>query len=306
MIERLAFYLIVYPMSFLPLWVLYRVSDLFYLLLVTIVPYRKEVISANLKRSFPKYTEHEIRRLRRRFYRHFSDLVIEGVKNLSITEAQLKRRVTVKNPELMDSLFEANKSVLLISGHYGNWEWLIKIQDLLFRHQAYGIGMPMTSKFWDRKVNEKRQSYGMKVIHAKNYKEILAKDNSCKAILLLSDQSPGDSKKSYWTNFLNQTTAVLFGAEMMTYELNFTPVFFKMRKLKRGYYEMELVSCPIALEEPQFGKLTEWHVNQLEELIIERPEFWLWSHKRWKREVPEDLEILKKQQHEKFTHRFGS
>jgi len=305
--EKIAYYIFVKPMSLLPLWMLYRLSDFFYFLLITVLPYRKKVIVGNLKRSFPELPPKEINRLKRKFYKHFSDLVIEGIKNLSISEQELKRRFKVQNPEVMTELFAQQKNVLLISGHYGNWEWLIKIQDKLFPHQAYGLGMPMTSKFWDRKVNEQRQALGMRVIHAKNYKAELQNDPALlKALLLLSDQSPGDSLKSYWTTFLNQPTAVLFGAELMTYELNYVPVFFKVRKKKRGYYEMELVKFEGDLSQKNYGNITEWHTDQLESLIQERPEFWLWSHKRWKREVPENLNELKEQQHAQFDRRFNS
>lgn len=289
------------------MWILYRFSDFFYLILISVFPYRKKVIIENLERSFPTLSKKEISALRRKFYRHFSDLIIEGIKNLSISENELRKRIRVKNPNVLENAAQNKKNVLLISGHYGNWEWLIKIQDKLFQHQAYGIGMPMTSKFWDKKVNERRQAFGMRVIHAKNYKEELQQNpEEIKAVLLLSDQSPGDSRKSYWTHFLNQDTAVLFGAELMTYDLNYLPVFYKMRKIKRGYYEMELIPCPLDLELREYGKVSEWHTKELEGLIQERPEFWLWSHKRWKREVPEDLENLKNEQHAQFNRRFNA
>lgn len=289
------------------MWILYRFSDFFYLILISVFPYRKKVITQNLDRSFPTLNKKKIAALRRKFYRHFSDLIIEGIKNLSISENELRKRIRVKNSDVMENAARNKKNVLLISGHYGNWEWLIKIQDKLFQHQAYGIGMPMTSKFWDKKVNERRQAFGMRVIHAKNYKEELQQNpEEIKAVLLLSDQSPGDSRKSYWTHFLNQDTAVLFGAELMTYDLNYLPVFYKMRKIKRGYYEMELIPCPLDLEQREYGKVSEWHTKELEGLIQERPEFWLWSHKRWKREVPEDLENLKNEQHAQFNRRFNA
>jgi Kdo2-lipid IVA lauroyltransferase/acyltransferase len=305
--ERIVYYLIVNPLSYLPLWLLYRFSDFFYFLLITIFPYRKKVISENLKNSFPGLTEIELKKLRKRFYRHFADMLIEGIKNLSISEKELKKRIAVVNPEVMGRLYQEGKNVLLVSGHYGNWEWLIKIQNKLFKHQAYGIGMPMTSGFWDNKVNEQRQALGMRVIHAKNYKEELRKEEGIlKAVLLLSDQSPGDSLKSYWTRFLNQQTAVLFGAEMMAHELNYAVVFFSMKRSKRGYYNLHLSALEKDVKSMSYGEITEWHTNKLEALILEEPEQWLWSHKRWKREIPEHLEALKLEQNEKFNQRFKS
>lgn len=303
--SQIAYYLFIRPFSLLPLPVLYVFTDFFYLLLISIVPYRKEVIEKNMRNSFPDYSPTQIKKLRNKFYRHFTDLLAEGIKNLSISEKQLRKRFVVSNPEVMASLFEKNKNVILVSGHYNNWEWLITSQNFLFPHQAYGIGMPMTSKFWDAKINARRERFGMKVIHSKNYKEELQRESSSpKAVLVLSDQSPGNSLKSYWMKFLNQETAVLFGTEMMAHELDFAVVNFVTRKVKRGYYALEL---KVITEEPkkcEWGEITEAHTKELECEIIRQPENWLWSHKRWKREIPEDLITLKKQQHEKFNSRY--
>jgi KDO2-lipid IV(A) lauroyltransferase len=277
-----------------------------YLTFTSVWPYRKGVIDLNLERSFPDLTIKERKKIRRKFYRHFTDLLAEGIKNLTISKSSLSKRFQVDNPELMESLFKNGKNVILVSGHYNNWEWLISAQNFLFDHQAYGIGMPLTSKFWDKKINERRSRFGMRVINAKSYKDALSQNPSeSKSVLVLSDQAPGDSKKSYWMNFLNQSTPVLFGAELIAHELNYTVVFFVTKKVKRGYYKtsLELISDdPRTME---WGQITEAHVKGLEKEINFKPEYWLWSHKRWKREEPDDLELLKKLQHEKFNSRFN-
>lgn len=305
MAAKFAYYCLVLPLSYLPLRILYLLTDFLFIFLITIIPYRKKVVERNLSKSFPEKSPKELARIKRLFYRHFCDLLAEGIKNLSISKKELTKRFKVLNPELMDKLYNKNKSVILVSGHYNNWEWLITSQNFLFPHQAMGIGMPMTSKFWDKKINEKRMRFGMKVMHAKNYKaEIKENIHHPIAILTLSDQSPGDSRKSYWMEFLNQQTAVLFGTEQMAHEFNFAVVYFATRKVKRGYYEMEL---KLISEEPSlctWGEITENHVRLLEEEIINKPEFWIWSHKRWKRDVPHDLATLKEEQNEKFNRHF--
>lgn len=306
MISKLAYYLFVFPLSHLPLSILYLFTDFFYLIISNVIPYRKAVIESNLRNSFPSKTENELKVIRNKFYRHFTDLLAEGVKNLSISETEIRRRFKVNNPELMDLLFKKNKNVLLVSGHYNNWEWLVSSQPLLFKHQAMGIGMPMTSKFWDKKINDRRSRFGMQVIHSKNYRtELTATSSSPKAVLVLSDQSPGNSNKSYWTKFLNQPTAVLFGTEIMAHELEYSVVNFITRKAKRGYYEMELTLITDSPSDCKWGEITEAHTRLLEKEILIKPEFWLWSHKRWKREIPEDLEVLKKIQKEKFNEKFN-
>lgn len=303
---KLAYYLIVFPISLVPLRLIYFLSDFLFLIFM-VFPYRKKVISGNLKRSFPDKSNKEIAQLTRQFYRHFTDILAEGIKNLSISKEELKKRYKVKNPELMEHLYKQNKSVLLVSGHYNNWEWLITSQNFLFPHQAMGIGMPLTSKFWDKKVNERRERFGMVVVHSKNFREKIREQTDTPiAILTLSDQSPGDARKSYWMEFLNQPTAVLFGAEQMAHEYSFSVVFYHTRKIRRGHYEMELQLITDAPKEMKWGEITETHTRLLEECIREQPAFWLWSHKRWKREVPSDLKVLKEEQKRKFEQRFGS
>ncbi len=304
---KFAYYFLVLPLSYLPLGILYIFTDFFFLILATVFPYRKKVIEENLKRSFPDKSPKELKQLKRQFYLHFCDLLAEGIKNLSISKKELSRRFKVNNAELMDDLFSQNKSVILVSGHYNNWEWLISSQSFLFKHQAMGIGMPMTSKFWDKKINERRMRYGMKVIHAKNFKDEIQKNsNHPIAILTLADQSPGDSTKAYWTKFLNQETAILFGVEQMAHTYDFAVVFFATRKVMRGYYEMDLKLITDTPRKQEWGSITEKHIHLLETEIIDKPEHWIWSHKRWKREIPSNLDLLKKEQHAKFNERFKS
>lgn len=302
---KLAYYIFVLPFSYLPLRVLYLFTDFFYLLLISVVPYRKKVIEGNIARSFPEKSQKEHRRIKRQFYRHFTDLLAEGVKNLTISEKALQRRFKVKNPELMQELYNEKHNVLLVSGHFNNWEWLITSQNILFPHQAYGIGMPLSSQFWHHKINARRERFGMRVLHAKNYREHLeASPEELKSVLVLSDQSPGNSLKSYWMEFLNQPTAVLFGTELMANDLDWSVVCFTTRKKKRGYYEMELELITKQPKTLNWGEITENHTRKLESEIRKSPEQWLWSHKRWKRELPEDLETLKKEQYDRFQKRY--
>ena len=295
---------LVFIISFLPLRVLYAISDVFYVLLISFFPYRKKVIERNLKSSFPELSILQLKRLRNHFYRHFSDLIVEGIKNLTISKKELQKRLVVENPEDLKDLIAKNKSVLLISGHYGNWEWMITSLAFLSHFKAIGIGMPLTNSFWNKSVNKRRSRFGLQVVHSKNYKEALNDGETPKAILTLSDQSPGSSENAYWTTFLNQPTGVLFGAEFMAHEYQFTPVFFSIRKVKRGYYSLKLIPFEKPLIELNYGELTEWHTRLLEYEIEQNPSYWLWSHKRWKRQVPSDLAKLKEVQEKRFEERF--
>ena len=303
MMSAILYYCVVYPLSLLPLWILYRLSDLLFLLFISIIPYRKKVVQGNIEKSFPDLSPKDQAVLVRGFYRHFSDLLIESIKNLSISNEELLRRMKVINPEVLKNLEKKGKSVLLVSGHFNNWEWFITSQALLIPFESYGIGMPLSNGFWDKKLTERRQRFGLKVVNAKNYKEMFLQEKPV-SVLVLSDQAPADARKSYWMDFLRQPSPVLFGVEQMANEFDLTVVYFTMKKIKRGQYSLEF---KVLTEEPKslpYGELTEKHVHLLEESIIEQPYNWLWSHKRWKRELPTDLDALKAAQKSKFEDKY--
>ena len=299
------YYIIVFPISFLPLGLLYKFSDLLFFFFTRIFPYRKAVILGNIQRSFPSKSEDEHQQLVKDLYRHFSDILVEGIINLTISKKQLKKRMLVRNPELMIELYDDKHNSILVSGHFNNWEWLISAQNFLFEHQAFGIGMPMTNKFWDKKVNQRRERFGMQVINSNNY-QIKFRTYKKKpfAVLTLGDQSPANTSKSYWMNFLNQETAVLFGTEHMANDYNFAVIFFVVHKVKRGFYELELKLITKDAKSLEWGQITEQHTRMLEAEIIRNPSQWLWSHKRWKREIPQDLTTLKRKQKKYFEERF--
>lgn len=292
-------------MSLLPLGVIYGIGHFFYFMLLYVFPYRRKVVSKNITRSFPDMPKKQRVKIVKAFYRYLTFLLAESVKNLTIKEENLRKRVVVRNPEIMSRLYDEGKDVLLSSSHYNNWELLITAQNLIFEHQAVGIGMPLSNKFWDNKINERRERFGMKVVNANNYKEVL-KEYSEKptATLILGDQSPGKDENCYWTQFLNQETAFFFGAEILANQLNASVVYAVLHPVKRGYYELELKLITNNPQEEKYGKITGDYIRFLEKDIQNNPSNWLWSHKRWKKAIPEDLDQLKADHKMRFETRF--
>jgi Kdo2-lipid IVA lauroyltransferase/acyltransferase len=291
----------------MPLWMIYRVSDVFYFVIRYIVPYRKEVVLQNIKNSFPNKTEEERKQIAKKFYRYFANLFAESVKNLTISEKALRKRLKVKNPEIMTEIAKENRDVLVISSHYNNWEFFINGQPLLFDFQSIGIGMPLSNKFWDRKLNDRRERFGMKVVNAGNYKEVISTfQDKNTATLILNDQSPGKNENCYWTQFLGQETAFYFGAEIMANQMDAIVLSAVMQRVKRGYYEIELQLISNQPKQEEYGFITKTYVKQLEESINKAPEYWLWSHKRWKKGIPENLELLKEEHKKRFLSKFRS
>jgi KDO2-lipid IV(A) lauroyltransferase len=292
-------------MSLLPLGVVYLVSHFFFFLLYYVFPYRKNVVKKNIRNSFPGMPVEAQKKQIKKFYHYLTFLVAESIKNLSFSKNKLLQHISVENGEVMEDLFKQKKDVILLSSHYNNWELLITAQNLLFKHQAVGIGMPLSNKFWDQKINDRRERFGMKVVHANNYKQVLNEMKDIPtATLVLGDQSPGKAENCFWTTFLHQPTAFFFGAEIMANQMDTAVVYVSIQQIKRGRYK--LVLKPIT-EEPkseEYGYVTEKYIRFLEEDIVENPTFWLWSHKRWKKEVPGNLEEIKVNHRDRFNKRF--
>ena len=303
--SALAYYIVIYPLSLLPLRIIYLFSDLLYLLLVYVIPYRKQLIRKNIFKAFPQASHGQRKKIKNEFYKHLCDLLAESIKNISISEYELRKRFKISDHTLLNKLYAEGKNVLLVSGHYNNWEWMITAQNFLLRHQAVGIGMPLSNVFWNKKLNHRRGRFGMKILNASNVHEYLGQPQTKPiATLILADQAPGNSLKAYWTHFLNQKTAVFFGCEQLAHQYNSAVVYFVINKRRRGYYKVDFQLICTSPSEMSYGEITEKHTKLLERSINKKPEYWLWSHNRWKRNVPENLEELRKEQQEKFEKRF--
>lgn len=305
MLDRFLYYCVALPWSFMPLWMIYRVADVFYFVIRKVIPYRKDVVAQNIANSFPDKSKEEQSQIAKKFYKYFANLFAESVKNLTISESKLRKRLKVRNPEVMKQLFDEKKNVLLLSSHFNNWEFLINGQSLLFDFTAVGIGMPLSNKFWDKKLNDRRERFGMKVVNAGNYKDVIkGYENQLTATLILNDQSPGKDENCYWTTFLEQETAFYFGAEIMANQNDAAVVNATIHQVKKGYYELELHLITKNPKQEKYGLITDSYVRQLEKTIQEAPEYWLWSHKRWKKGIPENLAHIKAEHKKRFEEKF--
>lgn len=281
---QVIYYLFIKPLSYLPMSVLHALANLIAFLMGTIIKYRREVIYTNVRNSFPEYSEEEVNRIVKKFYLHFSDLIVESVKLFSISKQEAIERCKIRNPEVADEFFEQGKHVIMVGGHYNNWEILGLILNSQIKHHICGIYAPLTNKFFDKKFAESRSRYGTGLIHIKKVGSFFKNlEESPKAIVFGADQSPGTIRKNtYWTNFLNQETAVMFGTEKYATEYNFPVIFIEIEKMRRGYYEMEFSVLELNPKGSEHTSITERHTRKLEEEINRNPEFYLWSHKRWK------------------------
>tara|TARA_B100001287_G_scaffold39130_1_gene28318 strand:- start:25655 stop:26509 length:855 start_codon:yes stop_codon:yes gene_type:complete len=276
------FYLLILPISYLPYRLLYIVSNFLAFIFKNVIQYRKEVIYKNLKNSFPDKNNIEIKTLINKFYNHFSDLIIESFKGFTISKKQIIQRLQVENQHVIDKF--KNQNIILIGGHYNNWEICGQGLPNYFDHELFAIYKPLKNSFFNEKMKVSREKFGLKMIPMKYTKRYFEKSaRRPKAILFGSDQSPSNIKRAYWTKFLNQETAFLQGAEKYAVEFDWPVIYGSINKIKRGFYK---VNYQIITEKPSNcskGYIISKFAQLLEKDIKNKPEYWLWSHNRWKR-----------------------
>jgi KDO2-lipid IV(A) lauroyltransferase len=275
-------------MTLLPLRVLYIFSDLLYLVLYYFPSYRRKVVASNLRNSFPEKTASELRIIEKKFYRHLADLFVETLKITHMSEKQFRKRFTVSNLQVIEKLLNDKRDIIAVLGHYNNWEWLGAFP-MYTKYKAVSIYKPLQNKHFDRFINSIRAKHGMVLTSMSNIiREIIndRKNNLNTISAFISDQTPIKTEIKYWTTFLNQDTPVYMGTEKVATKYDMAIVFFHIQKIKRGYYNLDIE----LLFEHSSGLpehlITETHVRRLEEIINEKPEYWIWSHRRWKHKRP--------------------
>ncbi len=283
------YYGVLIPISRLPYPVLYFISDLLYVVIYKVAGYRKKVVLQNIASSFPAMTNEEHLQIVRDFYRHLCDLVVESIKVFTISEKQVKQRFRIINPEYIDHFFDKGQSVILAGGHYNNWELFAVAIDAPINHKAVALYKPLNNKFFDEKMRSSRGRYGLKMISTKATREEFEKQDVLRVIIFGVDQSPGNPRTCYWSDFLNQDTGMNFGAEKYAREYDYPVIYGHISKVKRGHYTFMFSET---IQEPQttsYGEITKRINHLLEKDIVAQPAYWLWSHRRWKHKRPVDL-----------------
>ncbi len=281
--EYLSFRIITELLRFCPFFMLYVLSDFICFILYDILAYRKNVVSENLKNSFPHKTEKEIKILCKKFYKHLADITLESIKGMTISEKAIKKRYVLKNTGIADEYYLRGISILCLTSHYGNWEYGILATNNSIKHQTIALYLPLSNKHSENFSLKKRKRFGMKLVAVQETKTIFEKPlETPVAIIMAADQSPSSIEKAIWVKFLNQDTACLHGPEAYAKKTNLPVLYLSIKKLKRGYYELvfeKLIDNPQDLEQ---GEITNIYMKRLEKDIIEKPDYYLWSHKRWK------------------------
>jgi Kdo2-lipid IVA lauroyltransferase/acyltransferase len=293
--EALGYYLfygINWILTLLPLRILYIFSDFIFLLLYYFPSYRRKVVAVNLKNSFPEKSDEELKSIEKKFYKHLADLIIETFKMTHMSDAEQKKRFSYSNLEIIDKLREEKRDVIAVLGHYNNWEWPTLLPHYI-KYKTIIIYRPLKNKYFDRHIYNQRSKDGIVLTPTSMViREIINnRNNNINTLsVFITDQTPAKGEIRYWTTFLNQDTPIFTGAEKIASKYDMAIVFFHVQKVKRGYYNLDfelLLDHTAGLPE---NVITEAHVRRLEEIIKEKPEYWLWSHRRWKHKRPVENE----------------
>lgn len=282
------FYGVNWLMTLLPFRVLYVISDVVYLVLYYFPSYRRKIVSDNLRKSFPEKSCQELKAIEKKFYRHLADLMVETLKLTHLSRKSLLKRFTISNSQIIERLEREKRDVIAVLGHYNNWEWLT-IFPLYTKFKSVSIYKPLQNKYFNRFLNNLRSKYGMALTPMSVIIREIINDrkNGVNTIsAFISDQSPVKDEIKYWTSFLNQDTPVYIGTEKVAAKYDMAVVFFNIQKVKRGHYNLDvelLFEHTAGLPEHQ---ITETHVRRLEQIIRQNPEYWIWSHRRWKHKRP--------------------
>ena len=272
-------------LSYMPFGMLYGLSDILFFPFYFIIRYRRKIVRKNLTESFPDKGIDEITRIEKNFYHFFIDMVLESCKLISITPEELRQRMKFTNIKTADEMLADGKSISVFLGHYGNWEWITSIKLWLYKDIAVAqIYRRLRNKAMDKIMKKLRERTGNKCVEM--HKTVRFMANAAKnrpyMIGFIADQSPKRREVKHFIQFLNHKVPVLTGTEKATKHYDHNALFISMRRVRRGYYECELISLhdnPKSL--PDF-ELTDLYFQRLEHEILQHPELYLWTHNRFK------------------------
>lgn len=280
-------FILAYPLlwmiSILPYRIFYWFSDFFFFLVYRVFRYRKSVVRHNLKLVFPNKSIAERKKIEVGFFRHMCDMFMEMIKTMNLSKKEVKKHYAVKNMELVNKL-EKERSVLVVCSHFANWEWNVSINNYI-ASKGYAVYQPVTNKYFDNWIRKVRSQWNTTLISQRETAKTIVrnKQNDIHGVFgMVSDQSPQWHRAKYWREFMGIKVPVINGAETLARKLELAVVFLKVSKVKRGFYEAEFIPIAANGKNTEPNEITDTFIALAEQQIHERPEHYLWTHKRWK------------------------
>lgn len=270
--------------SILPFRIFYWFSDFIYVIVYYIIGYRKKTVKENLALALPHLSDKERLVIEKKSYHHLCDMFLEMIKTMTISADEMNKRFVVTNIELVKEFENKNKSTVLLASHYASWEWLLSF-NAKTNFKGIGVYKKIANKYFDKLIRDIRSKYNAELVETKKAIPLMA-ENQKNGILsmygLASDQSPKLNRAFHWDKFMGVEVPVHTGAEMLAKKYDLTVLFVKVKKVKRGFYEATFVPItdnPRSI--PDF-EITNTFLREVEKQILEAPEYYFWTHKRWK------------------------
>lgn len=293
---QLLVFVFAYPLlwliSVLPYRLFYFFSDVVFLLVYRIFKYRKRVVSANLAMVFPEKSDAERQAIQLRFYKHMCDMFLEMIKTMNLSKAEVKKRYRVANIEVLQEI-EKSKSILIVCAHYANWEWNISLNNYV-DSKGYAVYQKIENKYFNNLIKKMRAKWNTTPITQNETVKVIMRNEQMGirgTYGMVSDQSPQKHRAQHWGEFMGIKVPIFNGAETIARKLDLAVVFLKVSKAKRGYYEATLLPITLSAASTEKNEITERFLRKTEKQIREKPEYYLWTHKRWKHrhKVPEQF-----------------
>jgi KDO2-lipid IV(A) lauroyltransferase len=270
-----------------PLRVLYVFSSFLYLLGFYVVRHRHDVIRGQLEKVFPTLTAVERERIHKQFLKNFCDVMMEVLKSVSMSETDMRNHVQIVNLEVARRHLDAGQSVMFVTSHLGNWEWLLQGVTLQLGYPVDAAYKPLHDQWAERLMLKVRSRFGARLVPAKELlADFLRRRGVVRALAMNADQAPVSTDKRYWTQFLGQETAFYMGAEQIARATRLPIIYVRVRRTRRGYYQVELERLWDGREATQPNALTERYARSCEADVLKSPADWLWSYRRWRLKKP--------------------
>jgi KDO2-lipid IV(A) lauroyltransferase len=274
-------------LSRLPFWALYGISTCLYLLAYYVVRHRHAVVREQLGKVFPAMSEAGRARIHRRFLRNFCDVMVEIIKSITLTEAQMRGRVRLVNPGPALDFLNAGRSLLFVTSHLCNWEWLLHGVALHLGYPVDAAYKPLHDAWAERLALIIRSRFGARLVPAKELLiDHLRRHGIVRALAINADQAPTSTEQRHWSRFLGQDTAFFIGAEQIARAARLPVIYAVMRRVGRGRYEVEFTRLWDGREATAAGEITERYARACEADVFASPADWLWTYRRWRLKKP--------------------
>ncbi len=274
-------------LSRLPWAALYAFSAFLYFLAYFIVRHRQHVIREQLEKVFPNLSAAERESIHKQFLRNFCDVLVEVLKSVSMTEGEMRRRMYVTNGELPRQYLEAGQSIMFMTSHLGNWEWLLHGVTLQLGHPVDAAYKPLNDQWAERLMLGVRSRFGARLVPAKDLlADFFRRRGVVRAVGMNADQAPVSTDQRYWTQFLGQDTAFYIGAEQIARAMRLPVLYAHVRRVRRSRYEVEFRPLWDGKEQLGPNEMTERYARACELDVLKSPADWLWSYRRWRLKKP--------------------